>query len=83
MNIIIFISMYNEIDHIAPVAYKILCERPDSNIVFVNHNFDNTFNDDFRLNYLRTFADIHYIDAITIVKKGSFSPLQKLVMPIW
>ncbi|MCK5543798.1 MAG: CDP-glycerol glycerophosphotransferase family protein [Desulfobulbaceae bacterium] len=70
MNIIIFISMYNEIDHIAPVAYKILCERPDSNIVFVNHNFDNTFSDDFRLNYLRTFADIHYIDAITIIKKS-------------
>ena len=64
MNVVFFIRAYNDIDSVAPVAYKLLASGATSRVFFVNQDSRQSFDDDFRIQFLRTLGDVVYIDAL-------------------
>lgn len=79
MYIYFFIRAYNDIDHLTPIAYKLLAQESVDSIVFVNYDLLNTHRDDFRINHLRPSGKFNYLDLGELSnKKDLIIKLNKL-----
>ena len=67
MNIVFFIRAYNDIDFMAPVAYKLLATGTVDKIHFVNQDLDRRYHDDFRIRYLKQFGQTVMTDMVDYV----------------
>ena len=72
-NIIYFCREYNDLDHVVPIADELLNNSDIKSLHFVNYNFNKSFNNDFRILYLKRHSHFNYFDLFEIINfKGKF-----------
>lgn len=72
MNIVFFVSAYNDIDAVAPIAYKLLQSKVATKIFIVNQSSSFNFDLDFRIQYLRKFGEIVYLEVADFLDNQGF-----------
>jgi hypothetical protein len=66
-DIIYFCREYNDLDHVVPIADELLNNSDIKSFHFVNYNFNKSFNNDFRIIYLKRHSHFNYFDLSEII----------------
>lgn len=67
MNIVFFIRAYNDIDFMAPIAYKLFATGTADTLYFVNMDLAQRYDEDFRIRFLKSLGRVVMIDMLDYV----------------
>jgi hypothetical protein len=69
--IVFFCRAYNDIDHMTPIIYKLKQTQPKLTIELIINDIKKTYDDDFRIIFLRSIGIniVHILDLISSKKK--------------